>query len=164
MYLLIRLFHNKSYRAKFIDINGSKYILEEYGNGYGSTYEIYAEKERLYMVHQLSGLDNGHSHSHKYYFNQDRELYFVYSIIDLFNYTGGEHLYRELRICFHENEIIKVMEKKINSKDIEEVRTFKVNIDNQPNQEIDTPDLPALANANLLLNIWHTIENLKRPF
>jgi len=116
------------------------------------------------MVHQLSGLDNGHSHSHKYYFNQDRELYFVYSIIDLFNYTGGEHLYRELRICFHENEIIKVMEKKINSKDIEEVRTFKVNIDNQPNQEIDTPDLPALANANLLLNIWHTIENLKRPF
>ena len=149
---------------KFIDSNESKYIVEEQGNGHGSTYEIFSENERLYLIHQLSSLDNGHSHSYKYYFDHNNELVFVHSVVDLFNYTGGAHLYRELRIYLYEGEIIKTLEKKISHKDIQVVREFKANIDSQPNQEIKYPDLSSLSNADLLLSIWENMKKLKTPY
>jgi hypothetical protein len=85
-------------------------------------------------------------------------------VIDQFNYTGGAHLYRELRIYLYEDEIIKTLEKKISNKDIQVVREFKANIDSQPNQAIQSPDLSSLSNAALLLAIWQNMEKLKKPY
>ena len=139
--------------------NETSFIIDDTGPGGGSVIKFYSNGDRLYKVIVDTGYDHGGWYNTEYYFDQNNNPVFVFLKYNLQNYYGGSHQYKEERTYINE-EIIKKLQKRIDSEDIEEIKKFKANISDIPNEPTNFEYSDEAQKAKKLKQIWELKHNL----
>ena len=151
-YIKVRQYINSDDEARF--------MLDMTGEGGGLVYSFHTNADRLYLVEEEGGYEEGGTQQTEYYFNEANDLFFIYQKYDYINYFGGEHTYKELRVYVSNGKIIRQLIKEINSKDFDEVEEFKTSIDGIKNEEVEPSASDLTSNAKKLKEIWKIANGL----